>query len=311
MAEYKAPVKEVSFVINDLLNINQLTEIPDFAEATSELVDAVIEESGKFASEVFSPINRIGDLQHSKAKDGQVVTPEGFKQAYQLFVDSGWMSLAQDPEYGGQGLPFTVHMVASEFWNSANISMALCPMLTAGAIDALAAHGDQTLKETYLPKLVSGEWTGTMNLTESHAGSDLSQLKTKASPNGDHYLIKGQKIYITWGEHDMSENIVHLVLAPLVDAPAGVKGLSLFLVPKFLPDDDGSLGQRNDVKVVSTEHKLGINASPTCVMSFGENEGAVGYMIGKPGEGLKCMFTLMNHAPVSYTHLTLPTTPYV
>ena len=296
MAEYKAPVKEVSFVINDLLNINQLTEIPDFAEATSELVDAVIEESGKFASEVFSPINRIGDLQHSKAKDGQVVTPEGFKQAYQLFVDSGWMSLAQDPEYGGQGLPFTVHMVASEFWNSANISMALCPMLTAGAIDALAAHGDQTLKETYLPKLVSGEWTGTMNLTESHAGSDLSQLKTKASPNGDHYLIKGQKIYITWGEHDMSENIVHLVLAPLVDAPAGVKGLSLFLVPKFLPDDDGSLGQRNDVKVVSTEHKLGINASPTCVMSFGENEGAVGYMIGKPGEGLKCMFTLMNHA---------------
>lgn len=296
MAEYKAPVKEISFVINDLLNINQLTEIPDFAEATSELVDAVIEEAGKFAGEVFSPINRTGDLQHSKAKDGEVQTPEGFKQAYQLFVDSGWMSLAQDPEYGGQGLPFTVHMVASEFWNSANISMALCPMLTAGAIDAVAAHGDQALKETYLPKLVSGEWTGTMNLTESHAGSDLSQLKTKASPSGDHYLIKGQKIYITWGEHDMSENIVHLVLAPLVDAPSGVKGLSLFLVPKFLLDDEGNLGQRNDVKVVSTEHKLGINASPTCVMSFGENEGAVGYMIGKPGEGLKCMFTLMNHA---------------
>lgn len=296
MADYKAPVKEISFVINELLNVNQLTSIPDFAEATPELVDAVVEEAGKFAAEVFAPINRIGDIQHSKAKDGVVTTPDGFKEAYQLFVDNGWMSLAQDPDFGGQGLPFTVHMAASEFWNGANISMALCPMLTAGAIDALAAHGSQVLKDTFLAKLVSGEWTGTMNLTESHAGSDLSNLKTKAKPAGDHFLLKGQKIYITWGEHDMSENIVHLVLAPLVDAPAGVKGLSLFLVPKFLVNEDGSLADRNDVKVVSTEHKLGINASPTCVMSFGENDGAVGYMVGEPGQGLACMFTLMNHA---------------
>jgi len=270
MTDYKAPVEEISFVLNDLLNLNSLTAIPEFAEATPELVDAVIEEAGKFASEVFAPINRIGDLQHSKAVDGEVTTPDGFKEAYQLYVDNGWMSLAQHPDYGGQGLPFTVHMVASEFWNSANTAMALCPMLTAGAIDALVAHASDDLKNTYLPKLVSGEWTGTMNLTESHAGSDLSSLKTKATPNGDHFLLKGQKIFITWGEHDMTDNIVHIVLAPLVDAPDGVKGLSLFLVPKFLVNEDGSVGERNDVKVVSTEHKMGINASPTCVMSFGE-----------------------------------------
>lgn len=296
MADYNAPIAEISFVLNDLLDINSLTKIPAFEEATPELVDAVIEEAGKFAGEVFAPINRIGDVEHSKAADGEVTTPKGFKEAYQLFVDSGWMSLAQDPQYGGQGLPFSVHMVASEFWNSANTALALCPMLTAGAIDTVAAHASDEVKDIYLPKLISGEWTGTMNLTESHAGSDLSNLKTKATPNGDHYLIKGQKIFITWGEHDMAENIVHIVLAPLVDAPAGVKGLSLFVVPKYLVSDDGSLGERNDVRVVSTEHKLGINASPTCVMSFGDNSGAVGYMVGEPGQGLACMFTLMNHA---------------
>lgn len=296
MVDYSAPVSDVLFTINDLLNLHSLTEIPDFKEATPELVEAVVVEAGNFAAEVFAPINRVGDLQHSRAVDGQVTTPDGFKEAYQLFVDNGWMGLAQDTQYGGQGMPFTVHMAASEFWNSANTSMALCPMLTAGAIDALVAHASDELKDRYLPKLISGEWTGTMNLTESHAGSDLSSLKTKATPNGDHYLIKGQKIYITWGEHDMTENIVHIVLAPLVDAPAGVKGLSLFLVPKYLVNDDGTIGERNDVSVVSTEHKMGINASPTCVMAFGENSGAVGYMIGEPGQGLKCMFTLMNHA---------------
>ncbi|RBP50880.1 acyl-CoA dehydrogenase [Arenicella xantha] len=296
MADYQAPVSEISFVLNDLLDVPKLYALPDFSEASAELVDAVVEEAGKFAAQVFAPINRVGDLQHSRAVNGEVVTPDGFKEAYQLFVDNGWMSLAQDPEYGGQGLPFTVHMTASEFWNSANTSMALCPMLTAGAIDVFAAHASNELKAIYLPKLISGEWTGTMNLTESHAGSDLSNLKTKATPHDDHYLIKGQKIYITWGEHDMTDNIVHIVLAPLADAPAGVKGLSLFVVPKFLVNEDGSLGERNDVKVVSTEHKLGINASPTCVMSFGENAGAVGYMIGEPGQGLACMFTLMNHA---------------
>ncbi len=296
MADYKAPIAEVSFVMNDLLNINSLTSIPDFAEATPELVSAVVEEAGKFAADVFAPINRDGDLKHSRAENGEVVTAPGFKQAYQHFVENGWLSLAQDPNYGGQGLPFTVHMAASEFWNSANTALALCPMLTAGAIDALAAHATENLRSIYMPKLISGEWTGTMNLTEPHAGSDLSSLKTKATPNGDHFLLKGQKIYITWGEHDMTDNIVHIVLAPLADAPAGVKGLSLFLVPKFLVNEDGSLGERNDVRVVSTEEKLGINGSPTCVMSFGENDGAIGYMIGEPGQGLACMFTLMNHA---------------
>ena len=296
MADFKAPVSEISFVINDLLNLEQLTVIPEFAEATPELTEAVLEEAGKFAADVFAPLNRIGDLQHSKAKDGEVKTPDGFKEAYQRFVDNAWLSLAQSPDFGGQGLPFTLHMGTSEFWNSANMAMALCPMLSAGGIDTLMAHASDELKEIFLPKLISGEWTGTMNLTESHAGSDLSSLKTKATPNGDHYLIKGQKIYITWGEHDMAQNILHIVLAPLVDAPAGVKGLSLFLVPKFLVNKDGRLGERNDVTVVSTEEKMGINASPTCVMSFGDNEGAIGYMIGEAGQGLNCMFTLMNHA---------------
>lgn len=296
MADYKAPISEISFVLNDLLNVTSLTSIPEFQDATPELVSAVVEEAGKFAAEVFAPINRAGDIKHSRAEDGGVVTAPGFKEAYQLFAENGWLSLAQDPNYGGQGLPFTVHMAASEFWNSANTALALCPMLTAGAIDALAVHASEDLRQTYLPKLISGEWTGTMNLTESHAGSDLSNLKTKATPNGDHFLLKGQKIFITWGEHDMTDNIVHIVLAPTVDAPAGVKGLSLFLVPKFLVNEDGSIGERNDVHVVSTEEKLGINGSPTCVMSYGENSGAVGYMIGEPGQGLACMFTLMNHA---------------
>ena len=296
MADYKAPVSEISFVIKEMLNIDQLTSIPDFAEASPELIDAVVEEAGKFAADVIAPLNRIGDIQHSKAIDGEVKTPDGFKEAYQLFIDNGWLSLAQPTQYGGQGLPFTLHMAASEFWNSANMALALCPMLSAGAIDALVAHGSDELREKYLPNMIAANWSGTMNLTESHAGSDLSSLKTKATPNGDHYLIKGQKIFITWGEHDMTENIVHIVLAPLDDAPAGVKGLSLFLVPKFLVNDDGTLGERNDVSVVSTEEKMGINASPTCVMSFGDNEGAIGYMIGEAGQGLSCMFTLMNHA---------------
>ena len=296
MADYKAPVEEMSFVLNDLFNTQSLTQIPEFSEASTDLLDAIIEEAAKFAGEVIAPLNRIGDQQHSKADNGQVKTPDGFKQAYKLFQQSGWTSLAQDPNYGGQGLPFTVHMAASEFWNSANMAFAVCPMLSAGGMDVLAAHASQELRDNYLAKLISGEWTGTMNLTESHAGSDLSNLKTKATPKEDHYLIKGQKIFITWGEHDLSENILHIVLAPLEDAQAGVKGLSLFLVPKFIPDADGNLSTRNDLSVVSTEEKLGINASPTCVMSFGDNDGAVGYMIGEPGQGLKCMFTLMNHA---------------
>ncbi len=296
MADYVAPTRDISFVMNELLDYSKINALDNFTDATSELTGAILDEAGKFAADVMAPLNRVGDLQGVKVEDNTVVTPEGFKEAYQLFVDNQWLSLAQDPEYGGQGMPFLLHLAVSEMWNSACMSLALCPMLTAGGIDALMAHASDEIKTKYLPNLVTGKWSGTMNLTEPHAGSDLSTLKTRAEPVGDHYLIRGQKIYITWGEHDMTENILHIVLAPMIDAPPGNKGLSLFLVPKFKVNDDGSLGERNDVRVVSTEHKLGINASPTCVMSFGENEGAVGYLIGEPGDGLACMFTLMNHA---------------
>lgn len=296
MADYVAPAREIGFVVNELLDYQELTQLNSFTEATQELTGAILDEAGKFAGEVIAPLNRVGDTQGVKIEGDSIRTPDGFADAYQLFVDNQWLSLAQNPQYGGQGLPFLVHLAAAEMWNSACTSMALCPMLTAGGIDALSAHANDELKDKYLPNLVTGKWTATMNLTEPHAGSDLSTLKTRAEPEGDHYRIRGQKIYITWGEHDMAENIIHIVLAPMVDAPPGNKGLSLFLVPKFMVNDDGTLGERNDLRVVSTEHKLGIHASPTCVMSFGENEGAVGYLIGEPGDGLACMFTLMNHA---------------
>jgi len=296
MADYVAPAREIGFVVNELLDYQELTQLNSFTEATPELTGAILDEAGKFAAEVIAPLNRVGDTQGVKIEGDTIRTPDGFADAYQLFVDNQWLSLAQNPEYGGQGLPFLVHLAAAEMWNSACTSMALCPMLTAGGIDALSAHANDELKYKYLPNLVTGKWTATMNLTEPHAGSDLSTLKTRAEPEGDHYRIRGQKIYITWGEHDMAENIIHIVLAPMVDAPPGNKGLSLFLVPKFMVNEDGSLGERNDLRVVSTEHKLGIHASPTCVMSFGEKEGAIGYLIGEPGDGLACMFTLMNHA---------------
>ena len=296
MANYVAPSKEIDFVLNKVLDYKKLNALSAFSEATPELTEAILDNAAKFAGEVIAPINRAGDVEGVKVQGSEVKTASGFVEAYRQFVDSEWLALAQNPSYGGQGLPFLVHLAASEMWNSACTSFALCPMLTAGAIDALSDHADEDLKQRYLPNLVTGKWSATMNLTEPHAGSDLSKLRTIAEPVGDHYLIKGQKIYITWGEHDMAENIIHIVLAPMVDAPPGNKGLSLFLVPKFLPSADGGLGERNDLKVVSTEHKLGINASPTCVMSFGEDTGAIGYLIGKPGDGLACMFTLMNHA---------------
>lgn len=307
MAEYQAPVRETLYVMNELLDVAQLERQSRFSDFSVEMATAILEEGGKFAAEVFAPINREGDIVGSHAQDvgsdaggvGSdvgVVTPEGFREAYQQYVDNAWLSLAQDEAFGGQNLPFTLHMAVSEYFNSANMSLALCPMLTAGAIDVLMAHGDDKLQSAYLAKIVTGEWTATMNLTEAHAGSDLSSLKTKAIAQDDHYLIKGQKIFITWGDHDMTDNIVHIVLAPIEGAVAGVKGLSLFLVPKFLLNAEGGVEQRNDVSVVSTEHKLGINASPTCVMSFGDNDGAIGHLIGEPGDGLRCMFTLMNHA---------------
>ena len=299
MADYAAPNREISFVINELLDYSRLNALPDFSEATPELVNTILDEAGRFSGEVFAPLNQIGDRQGVRQEGDKIITADGFAAAYQLFVDNAWLSLAQDPRYGGQGLPFLVHLAACEMWHSACTALALCPLLTAGGIDTLSAHASDELKDRYLPSLISGKWTATMNLTEPHAGSDLSMLKTRAGPNGDHYLIRGQKIFITWGEHDMAENIIHMVLAPMVDAPPGNRGLSLFLVPKFLVNADGTLGKRNNLRVISTEHKLGIHATPTCVMSFGEDaheSGAVGYLIGQAGDGLACMFTLMNHA---------------
>jgi len=258
-------------------------------------LQAVLVEADKLASQVWAPINASGDQEGVKLTDEGVKSASGFKQAYQEYAQGGWSSLYFDEQYGGQGLPFSFAMPVAEMTNAANMSLGLCPMLTAGAIEAIAAHGSEPLKDTYLEKMVSGQWTGTMNLTEPHAGTDLAVISSTATPEGDHFLIKGQKIYITWGDHDMTDNIIHLVLAKLPNAPEGVKGISLFLVPKFLVNTDGSLGKRNDAYAINTEHKLGIHASPTCVMSYGDNGGAIGYLLGQPHRGLSAMFTMMNN----------------
>jgi len=260
------------------------------------LADAVLEEAAKLASEVLAPLNKTGDEQGASLTRDGVVAAQGFGAAYRQFVENGWNGLGGDSEYGGQGLPGLIAAATVEIWNSANMAFALCPLLTAGAMEALKQHGARELKARYLPKLVSGEWTGTMNLTEPQAGSDLSAVRTKAVPEGDHYRLYGQKIFITWGDHDMTDNVVHLVLARTPDAPEGVRGISLFLVPKVLIDADGNLGERNDVRCVSIEHKLGIHASPTCVMSFGDAQGAIGYLVGQENKGLAHMFTMMNEA---------------
>ena len=272
MTTYLAPIKDMQFVINDLAALDSLACLPGYEEVTPELAQAVLEEAAKLASEVLAPLNQPGDrLGASMTTDG-VVTAEGFGAAYRQFVDNGWNGLSGDPAYGGQGLPGLVAAAVAEMWNSANMSFAMCPLLTAGAMEAIRAHASDELKLRYLPKLISGEWTGTMNLTEPQAGSDLAAIRTKAVPEGDHYRVHGQKIFITWGDHDLTTNVVHLVLARLPDAPEGTRGISLFLVPKFLTEVDGSLGTRNDVYCTSIEHKMGIHASPTCVMSFGDRE---------------------------------------
>jgi alkylation response protein AidB-like acyl-CoA dehydrogenase len=296
MTTYRAPVRDMQFVINELAGLKSFAALPGYEEVTPELAEAVLEEAARLASEVLAPLNKSGDEQGaSLTKDG-VAAADGFAAAYRRFVDNGWNGLGGDPEYGGQGLPGLVAAAAVEMWNSANMSFALCPLLTAGAMEAVKAHASDDLKNRFLPKLVSGEWSGTMNLTEPQAGSDLSAVRAKAVPEGDHYRISGQKIFITWGDHDMADNIVHLVLARLPDAPEGTRGISLFVVPKFLVGPDGSLAGRNDVECASIEHKLGIHASPTCVMSFGEKEGAIGYLVGRENEGLPHMFTMMNEA---------------
>jgi alkylation response protein AidB-like acyl-CoA dehydrogenase len=294
---YAAPLKDMLFVMNELAGLASVNALPGCEDATPETVEAVLGESAKFCAEVVAPLNRIGDLEPSTWKDGAVTTTRGFKEAFKAFGEGGWQGIQHPPEFGGQGLPKLVATPCIEMLHAANLSFALCPMLTDGAIEALLTAGTDQQKQTILPKLISGEWTGTMNLTEPQAGSDLAAVRTRAVPQGDGtYRIFGTKIYITYGEHDMADNIVHLVLARTPDAPPGVKGISLFVAPKFLIDADGMPGARNDVHCVSIEHKLGIKASPTAVLQFGDHGGAIGTLIGEENRGLEYMFIMMNSA---------------
>ena len=294
---YQAPVDDMKFVLRHLVGLDRVAALDGHDMVSEDLVDAVLDEAGKLAGEVIAPLNHAGDMAGSvRNADGSVTTPDGFSDAWKAMSEGGWVGLNADPEYGGQGLPQCVSAAVNEMWNSANMSFALCQLLTQGAIHALEVVGSDEQKATYLPKLNAGEWTGTMNLTEPQAGTDLAALRTTATPEGDHYRIRGQKIYITYGEHDMSENIVHLVLARLPDAPPGVKGISLFVVPKFLVNEDGSVGERNEVQCLSIEKKMGIKASPTAVLQYGQDKGAIGYLLGEENRGLDCMFLMMNSA---------------
>ena len=297
MSEYIAPLKDIRFAMQDLAALDQIVSLPGCQEATPDVVDAILEEAAKFAGEVLSPLNQVGDKEGVKWKDTAVTTSSGFKQAYRQFVDNGWNALGCDPEFGGQGLPRLLSTAVSEMWKASNHAFSLCPMLTQGAIEALMIAGSDEQKAAYLPNLISGEWAGTMNLTEPSAGSDLAAVRSRAEPVGDGtYRIFGQKIFITYGEHDMTDNIVHLVLARTPDAPEGVKGISLFVVPKFMLKADGKPGERNDVFCVSLEHKLGIHASPTAVLAFGDHGGAIGTLVGEENRGLEYMFIMMNAA---------------
>jgi alkylation response protein AidB-like acyl-CoA dehydrogenase len=294
---YSAPVKDMLFAINELAGLDQVSTLPGFEDATVETAQAVLEEAARFNEDVLAPLNFEGDRNPSSWKDGMVTATPGFKEAFQQFAEGGWQGVVHPTEYGGQGLPKLLATPCIEMLNAANLSLALCPLLTDGAIEALLTAGSEEQKQRYVPKLISGEWTGTMNLTEPQAGSDLALVRTRAEPQGDGtYRVFGTKIFITWGEHDMAENIVHLVLARLPDAPEGVRGISLFIVPKFMINDDGTLGARNDVHCVSIEHKLGIKASPTAVLQFGDHGGAIGHLIGEANRGLEYMFIMMNAA---------------
>jgi hypothetical protein len=294
---YVAPLNDMLFNIKYLADIEQIAQLPGFEDAGFETAQAVLEEAAKFTQGVLSPLNWEGDKNPSSWKDGVVTATPGFKQAFKQFAEAGWQGLQHPVDFGGQGLPKTIGAAIGEMQNSANLSFALCPLLTDGAIEALLTAGSDELKATYLENLVSGQWTGTMNLTEPQAGSDLAAVRTRAEPQGDGaYKVFGTKIFITWGEHDMAENIVHLTLARVAGAPEGVKGISLFVVPKFLVNKDGSLGERNDVFCVSIEHKMGIKASPTAVLQFGDHGGALGYLVGEENRGLEYMFIMMNAA---------------
>ncbi|MDA8694825.1 acyl-CoA dehydrogenase [Alphaproteobacteria bacterium] len=297
---YEAPVRDLNFVIKNLINLEDLTKIDDYQHFSDDLVDAILEEAGKIGSEVLDPCNLSGDHEGSKRLDtGEVKTPQGYKEAYQSLRDGGWFGLEAKEQYGGQQIPVTLSTAVNEIWHSSNMSLALCHLLTQGLIYALQKSASEDQKNFYIPKLASGEWTGTMNLTEPQAGTDLSSIKTKAVKENGHYKISGQKIYITYGEHDLSENIIHLVLAKTPDAPEGNKGISVFIVPKFIPNEDGSIGKKNDVTCLSIERKLGVKGSPTAVLQFGDNGGAIGYLVGEENQGLKIMFEMMNHARFS------------
>jgi alkylation response protein AidB-like acyl-CoA dehydrogenase len=302
MSTYRAPMQEIQFVMNELAGLEQVGKLPGYEDATSDTVAAILEEASKFATEVLDPLNAVGDREGATWQEGgKVKTATGFKDAYRRFAENGWNGLTKNPDHGGQGLPQLVATAVEEMWHGANMAFALCPLLTQGAIEALELCGSDELKATFLPKMVEGVWTGTMNLTEPQAGSDLAAVRTRAVPSdkpGD-YKLYGQKIFITYGEQDYTDNIIHLVLARTPTAPEGVKGISLFLVPKFMVNDDGSLGARNDVHCVSIEHKLGIHASPTAVLAYGDHGGAVGYLVGEENRGLEYMFIMMNLARFS------------
>ncbi|HEY7889184.1 MAG TPA: acyl-CoA dehydrogenase [Steroidobacteraceae bacterium] len=293
---YRAPLEELRFVLEELLGTGQLAACPDLADYSDEVGASILEEAARLAETVLDPLNRPGDREGAHWSPEGVSTPKGFKEAYRQFVSGGWQALGTDPRFGGQRVPQSLSSAVAELWGSSNLSFMLCPMLTHGAVHALELCGSEPQQRLYLPKMVSGEWTGTMVLTEPQAGSDLAQVRTRAVPEGDHYRLFGQKIFITWGEHDYTDNIIHMVLGRMEGAPAGVKGISLFIVPKVQVNADGSLGERNEVRCVSIEHKLGIHASPTCVLQFGHDRGAAGYLVGEPNRGLEYMFVMMNTA---------------
>src|SRR3984957_12993431 len=300
MRDYQAPLSDMSFVLRELVDLDSLARLPGFHDLTIDVAEAILGEAGKFAGAVLSPINHTGDLEGVRWQDGRVLTAAGWKSAYVRFVADGWNALSCPAEFGGQNLPRALSALVEEMWNGANVAFALCPMLTRGTIDALELRGSEVQKRTYLPRLVAGEWTGTMNLTEPQAGSDLSAVRTRAVPTIDgRYRIEGQKIFITYGEHDLTDNIVHMVLARVSGAPEGVRGISLFAVPKFLVETDGSIGARNDIQCVSIERKLGIHASPTCVLAFGQDGGALAELVGEENRGLEYMFIMMNAARYS------------
>ena len=298
MPDYSAPLDDMRFVLENIVDLPALATLPGFEHAEPEMVYGVLEESGRFFAQEFAPLNQVGDTQHSRRNpDGSVTTPDGFREAYERYVQAGWAGVPFPAEYGGGGFPWLVAIAMQEMLTAANMGFSLCPLLTQGAIDMLLHYGSEEQREVYLPKMVSGEWTGTMNLTEPQAGSDVGALTTRAVPADDGtWRITGQKIFITYGEHDLAENIIHLVLARVPDAPPGTKGISCFIVPKFLLNEDGTPGERNSLECVSLEQKMGINASPTCVMAY---EDAVGYVIGEPNEGMRYMFKMMNNARVS------------